>query len=185
MPILFSSHPEGATEMLASTLQNISAAGMIHTTSRLDLSNISTSMPIDVFHVGRDMFMKTKSLIEGAQKMGWRYLLLSGGDVVADIHLNLEEGKLNFVSMTLDGPTLVSTINALHAAEADARVQQQAFQLRELNLAWCNFTALWLHNQHQDFILPIAPTHVDGITHNQLYALEEITQILINHANLA
>ncbi|PHM49184.1 hypothetical protein [Xenorhabdus miraniensis] len=183
MSILFSNHPDGVTEIIASTLKNISAAGWTDTSPGLDLSDVSTSMPIDAFHVDGDVFAKTKSLTEAAQKVGWRYLLLSGGAVVADIHLNLKDDKLNFVSMTLDGPTLASTIQALHAAESDARVQQQEFQLRELNLAWCDFKALWLHNQSQDFIIPIDPTFGHGLTNHQLYDLNEVTQSLLRHAD--
>jgi len=180
MPILFSSHSDGASEMIASTLKDISASGMIHTGSGLDLSDVSTSLPIDVFHVGGPDLAKMKSLIDAAQEVGWRYLLQSGGEIVADIHLGRKDGKLKFVSMALDGPTLSSTIQALHAAEEDARVQQQDFQLRELNLAWCYFTALWLHNETQDLIMPIEPTIGHKLNLYQLYNLNDVTQMLLS-----
>lgn len=181
MTILFSSPPDGTSETIASTLKSIAESGLIQAGGGLDVSDVSTSSSIDVYHVGGPDLAKTKSLVAAAQEVGWRYLLQSGGEVVADIHLDLKNGKLDFVSMTLDGPTLASTVKALHAAEADPRIQQQDFQLRELNLAWCQFVALWLHNEKQDFIIPIEPTAGHGITIDQIYELNDITPILLKN----
>ncbi|WP_157835558.1 hypothetical protein [Photorhabdus australis] len=61
---------------------------------------------------------------------------------MSDLHLNMHDANLIVSSMTLDGPIPISTVEALLAAEMDSKVQQQSYEVRQLNLPWCHS---WLY----------------------------------------
>ncbi|MCT8344140.1 hypothetical protein LG003_15150 [Photorhabdus kleinii] len=182
MTINFVSAPSGADSVIVSFLQDIIDGGSLSeadTNNKINTNDVSSSNPIKMYYVDYNEFEKTKSLIKAARATGWRYLLWSDGSVVSDLHLNMHDENLIVSSMTLDGPIPVSTVEALLAAEMDSRVQQQSYEVRQLNLPWCYFVALWLHNPIHDIIIPLKPTLIHDITIHKLYEVEEISNKII------
>ncbi|NHB96968.1 hypothetical protein [Photorhabdus stackebrandtii] len=182
MTISFVNDPSGADSVIVSFLQGIIDGGSLSEAdknNKINTNDVSSSNPIKMYYVDRNEFEKTKSLTKAAHATGWRYLLLSGSSAVSDLHLNMHDANLIVSSMTLDGPIPVSTVEALLAAEMDSRVQQQSYEVRQLNLPWCHFVALWLHNPIHDIIIPLKPTLIRDIAIHKLYEVEEISNKII------
>jgi hypothetical protein len=83
----------------------------------------------------------------------WHYLLMRGTNSVGSADLRAGE-KLKFVSLGkshFDNPTL----EGVRVADQLTQVKKQNYELRCLNVAPLFFSAIWLHSESNDIIIPL------------------------------
>jgi hypothetical protein len=90
-----------------------------------------------------------------AKLTGWRYIVLNGDEVFADINLDFVGGggTLRFNSVRY-GPLAKITVDALSFAEVDEKTQARGYELRLFEIRDAYFAAMWLHSE-DDLFIPI------------------------------
>jgi len=94
-----------------------------------------------------------------ARPVGWRFLVESGGEVLASAESadQLEgPGSPSFA----EGQAVTSTATAVRAAQALPQVAKGGFELRLLRIPAMYLTALWLHASHADLLIPLDPSPI-------------------------
>nr|BFD44055.1 hypothetical protein FFPRI1PSEUD_55540 [Pseudomonas sp. FFPRI_1] len=92
-----------------------------------------------------------------AQMGDWHYLVFAGGLSIADAQLTEAAGTLDFSALN-HGALATSAVRALNLAENTASLQGKSYELRLLFVPALQVTAIWLHADAEDVLLPIEPT---------------------------
>jgi len=116
-------------------------------------------------------------LLEAAVPTGWRYLILQGDDAVAAGTVVESHGKLEFSALN-EGRLVGLTVESLTAAEAAFEDEHKDFELRYLEIRPLHFSAVWLHSEDEDFILPLEDSQDADIAAHSLQPESTILEML-------
>lgn len=97
--------------------------------------------------------------LEKAQPVGWRFLLESGGKVLAGAEVS-ETPERTFPPTFYKSSSVGATATAVKAARALPQLQLAGFDLRLLRIPELYQTALWLHSPNTDLLIPLAPSPI-------------------------
>ncbi|MGJ6969436.1 hypothetical protein ACSDR0_46880 [Streptosporangium sp. G11] len=97
--------------------------------------------------------------LEAAQPVGWRFLLESGGNVLAGAEVS-ETPERTFPPTFYRGSSVGATATAVKAARALPQLQLAKFDLRLLRIPELYQMALWLHAPNTDLLIPLAPSPI-------------------------
>jgi len=117
-------------------------------------------------------------LLGAAMLVGWRYLILEDEDAVAvGTVMEEEEGELELAA--LDQGRLVGlSLESIAAAESAEAVSSKDYELRYLEILPLYFTAIWLHAEDDDLLVPL-DDHADaGVSAHGLHTEETILKML-------
>ncbi|MEU8326411.1 hypothetical protein AB0C33_49285 [Nonomuraea sp. NPDC048881] len=97
--------------------------------------------------------------LEVAQPVGWRFLLESGGKVLAGAEV-AETPDRTFPPTFYRSSSVGATATAVKAARALPQLEMAGFDLRLLQIPELYQTALWLHSPNTDLLIPLAPSPI-------------------------
>jgi hypothetical protein len=121
---------------------------------RLDLST-----PHEVFTMGLDDITSGAAL-DRAQPVGWRYLVMDGGQLIASAETTLAPDGSHEVSQFNEGPFVAETDKAIKAIRKLPQLEAAGFELRLLRIPALYMMALWLHAPATDLLVPLAPSPI-------------------------
>ncbi len=115
--------------------------------------DLELSTPHQVFVMSPDA-AEAGAGLDQARSVGWRFLVESGGEVIASAESpELPEGT--GAPSFSEGQVVTSTASAVKAAQASAQVAKGGFELRLLQIPTMYLTALWLHSPNADPLIPL------------------------------
>lgn len=97
--------------------------------------------------------------LEMAQPVGWRFLLESGGNVLAGAEVS-ETPERTFPPTFYRSSSVGATATAVRAARALPQLRLAGFDLRLLRIPELYQVALWLHSPNTDLLIPLAPSPI-------------------------
>ncbi|GAA1272473.1 hypothetical protein GCM10009665_70580 [Kitasatospora nipponensis] len=119
--------------------------------------------------------------LAAAPRTGWRFLIKSGGQVVAAAEVTRSTEGHTFAHFAA-GPYLDSTVRALAQAWQLAQELPGARQARLLSMPGHYATALWLHGPEgdpaDDLLIPLAPAPL-GVTAHRAHPARELLALLV------
>lgn len=120
--------------------------------------DVEVSTPHQVFVLGPDD-IEADGGLERAQPVGWRFLLESGGNVIAGAEVS-ETPERTFPPSFYRSSSVGATATAIKAARALPQLEAAGFDLRLLRIPELYQMALWLHSPHTDLLIPLAPSPI-------------------------
>ncbi|MFL6115777.1 MAG: hypothetical protein ACJ786_31180 [Catenulispora sp.] len=123
--------------------------------ARADQLDLST--PHQVFTVGLDAITSGAGLA-AAQPVGWRFLVMNNGQLVASAETTQAPDGTNEASQFTEGPFVDATDKALHDLRKLPQLEAAGFELRLLRIPALYVMALWLHAPTTDLLVPLAPS---------------------------
>ncbi|MEH1017762.1 MULTISPECIES: hypothetical protein [unclassified Micromonospora] len=120
--------------------------------------NVEVSTPHQVFTMGLDD-VEAGGGLERARPGGWRFLLESGGEVIASAE-TAETPEGARPPTFNEGPYVGATATAVKAARALPQLATARFELRLLRIPALYLMALWLHSPTTDLLIPLAPSPI-------------------------
>ncbi|GGT45024.1 hypothetical protein ACFFV7_39710 [Nonomuraea spiralis] len=97
--------------------------------------------------------------LQAARPVGWRFLLESGGNVLAGAEV-AETPERTFPPTFYRSSSVGATATAVRAARALPQLEMAGFDLRLLQIPELYQTALWLHSPNTDLLIPLAPSPI-------------------------
>jgi len=144
---------------------------------------LDDSRPHKVYTVGLDDLIAGK-LLSAAKLIAWRYFVLdASGNVIGGTEFQpaprTPETSPAILTprFTTRGPLTEATAAAIQTAETLEDVQEQAYEVRLLQITAVYFIGLWLHGVSRDLIVPIGNTP-QGLEPNKPYSEAEIIGVL-------
>jgi hypothetical protein len=124
-------------------------------------------------------------LLADAAPKSWRYLLCEGDVGIGEIEVasNDQDPSTPFVALH-EGSAAQLFIEALSFAESLPEVINQNFEARFLRIPAVGFSAVWLHRDGQELIVPVTGGG-DILSTRHLYTEPEVTQALLPRAREA
>jgi len=124
-------------------------------------------------------------LLADAQPRSWRYLLCEGNKGVGELEVEPNDQNPAAPLIALhEGSAAHLSIEALGFAESLPQVMNQNFEARFMKIPALDFTAVWLHRDGQDLIVPV--TGGGGVLSvRHAYTESEVTQALLVRARQA
>jgi hypothetical protein len=160
MPLNIPEPPGRARDKTRSTL-DVVARGRGAGLRKLDAAraeDLELSTPHQVFVMGPDAAQAGAGL-DRARPVGWRFLVESGGEVIASAESpELPEG--DGAPSFSEGQVVASTAAAVKTALALPQVAKGRFDLRLLQIPAMYLTALWLHSPNADLLMPLEPSPI-------------------------
>lgn len=125
------------------------------------VEDLELSTPHQVFVMGPDAAEAGGSL-DRARPMGWRFLVESGGEVIASAESpeGPEQPEGAGEPSFSEGQIVASTAGAVKAARALPQLANAGFDLRLLRIPAMYQNALWLHSPHADLLIPLEPSPI-------------------------
>lgn len=171
--------PPQAADAVADRLRRV---GESHPGGRASLggSDPNGLEPIDphqVFALGLQDILDSSDALAAAQPVGWRFLLADrGGPTAAAQTVVTPDGDHRFASFN-SGPYVGATVTALESVRDHPEASEADLEVRLLTVPAVNLTAIWLHGDDRDVLVPMdpAPPGVDG---GRRYPSEELLAAL-------
>ena len=95
--------------------------------------------------------------LASATAAGWRYLLSDGQQAVAAAMTTRTEGGEDRFALFNNGPYVGGTVTALQEAATLPQAETTDLQVRLLTVPALNLTAVWLHGDDEELLVPLAP----------------------------
>ncbi len=171
--------PDEGLEIISTTVGSL--VSQPDTNTYAALSNVPTdkieaAAPHQVYYVDVN-YVAQGHLLEGALLSGWRYILLNKERALsAELDFNSETGGLEFSHIN-NGPFVEATIKGVRVAEGLKAVREADYELRLLEIPSLRVTALWLHADERDLLMPLPPVR-PGIKPYEIYTEEELLTTL-------
>ncbi|WP_329561741.1 hypothetical protein [Kitasatospora sp. NBC_01266] len=149
---------------------------------RSPTGRLSPSHPLAVHHLPPGT--TTARALAAAPRTGWRFLIETGGVVVAAAEVVKSAEGHSFAHFAA-GPYLDSTVQAVAQAWQLVQAQRTSHQARLLSMPGHYATALWLHGidatPDDDLLIPLAPAPL-GVTAHHAYPAGELLTLLARPA---
>jgi len=162
MPLEIVNPPILAYEAVRSRLTDLAAASAFGTPSlrRSAPESLALSTPHRIAILPADAIGPRMSLRSAAIRKGWRFLVLSGTDVIATADTVLTKGGEHRFGHINEGPFVAGTEQAVRRAEADERIKKARFEILYLMVPALHVLALWLRelDGDADQLMVIPPT---------------------------
>jgi hypothetical protein len=161
MPLHLPDPPAGVPDKVKSKLHAF-AEGSKFTTQALrgaHKDRLDLSTPHEVFTMGLDDVTSGAGLGR-AQPVGWRYLVVEGGQLIASAETTLAPDGTQDVSQFNEGPFVAETDKAVKAIRKLPQLEAAGFELRLLRIPALYMMALWLHAPATDLLVPLAPSPI-------------------------
>ncbi|MFE7548632.1 hypothetical protein [Streptomyces gardneri] len=170
MPLQHPEPPVEATEAISGKLRavgphagaNLSALG-----GAADPSDLTPTDPHEVYVLDLPDVLGDDPLA-GARLTGWRYLLSDQQQVISSAMTVLTDTGEHRFALFNRGPYVAGTVTALRTATDLPEVASQDMRVRLLTVPALNLTAIWLHGEEADLLIPMAPVPKD-LTSGQPY----------------
>lgn len=101
--------------------------------------------------------------LAAAAPAGWRYLLTDGRQAVAAAMTTRTAGGEDRFALFNSGPYVGGTVTALQEAAALPQAEATDLQVRLLTIPALNLTAVWLHGDDEELLVPLAPAPAPAI----------------------
>jgi hypothetical protein len=179
MPITFPTPPSFDQQTLSSRLAEIAESPLSGSKGQLAgvaVDALSYTAPQQNWYSSLDA-LKTGRLLADAQARSWRYLLCEGDRGVGEFETEGNDPQSARLVAIHEGEAAQLTIDAVQFAESVADVQARDFEARFLKVPALSFTALWLHRNDQDIIIPVTG-HYKVLLPKHAYTEAEITDVL-------
>ena len=189
MSLSFINEPEGAMDALLSGLIIAVDQRSPSVSSLLDLyintdehgsfedTEIEVTGAHPVFTVHADD-IGSGSLLDSAQLVGWRYLILKDDKAILSATVVETDGKMELGSIN-QGRLLNPMLTSLKSAEEAEETQHEHFEIRYIELRQLHFSAIWLHGGSADYIVPIEDIHSEQMHAHTLQAEQDVIGILV------
>lgn len=125
--------------------------------ARKDQLDVST--PHEVFTLGLNDITAGGGL-DRAQPVGWRYLIVEGGQPIATAETAPGPDGTQEVSQFAEGPFVAATDKAVKILRRLPELEAKGFELRLLRIPALYMMALWLHAPDTDLLVPLEPSPV-------------------------
>lgn len=161
MPLHIPDPPSGVPDKVKTKLHEF-AAGAKFSTKALKgahADQLDLSAPHQVFTMGLDDITSGAGLA-AAQPVGWRFLVMANGQLVASAETTQAPDGTNEPSQFTEGPFVDATDKALHALRKLPELEVAGFELRLLRISALYVMALWLHAPATDLLVPLAPSPI-------------------------
>jgi hypothetical protein len=138
------------------------AAGAKFSTKALkgaQADHLDLSTPHQVFTLGLNDITSGAGLA-AAQPVGWRYLVMDSGQLIASAETALAPDGSNEVSQFTEGPFVAATDKVLHDLRKLPQLEAAGFELRLLRISALYVMALWLHAPATDLLVPLPPSPI-------------------------
>lgn len=138
--------PEGGKQMVAKWLD----PKLVKLLGITNIEDVTVAGPFAEYVAGD---LVSGKFLSDAHPGGWLYLLMQGTNAVGNVALSANE-KLKPGSLgksPFDNPVL----EAVRITEQLPQVGKQDYELRCLNVAPLFFSAIWLHSESNDLIIPL------------------------------
>jgi hypothetical protein len=182
MPVQFPQPPPQASAAVTDKLQRL---GQLPTTNSRALGGaapdgLTPTSPHETYVLGADAMLADNAL-DAATMTGWRYLLRDDGQLVASAETMVNGAGQHHFAAFNSGPYVAGTAEALQNAADLPQTRDQDMQARLLNIPALHLTALWLHGESGDVLVPLAPTP-PGVEADRDYPAAELLGLLRDQA---
>lgn len=176
--------PDEGLEIISNTVGSLVSQPDTNTYAAMPnvpTDKIEVAAPHQVYYVDVN-YVAEGNLLEGALLSGWRYILLNDErPLAAELDFNSETGGLEFSHIN-NGPFVEATIKGVRVAEGLKAVRDGDFELRLLEIPSLSVTALWLHADERDMLMPLPPVR-PGLKPYEIYTEEELLTTLRDAAD--
>jgi hypothetical protein len=164
MALQIPSPPVAAADSAQATLKAFGDQQLFSTPAlrQAPADQLTLTTPHQIFTMGLDSLAAGAGL-DTARSVGWRYLIVAGGQVIASAEtVTTPDGLGQTFAQFTEGPFVAVTATAITAAQALPAVGLGSFELRLLRIPALYVMALWLHTPTAvgDLLLPLAPTPI-------------------------
>lgn len=161
MPLHLPDPPQGVPDTVRSTLKHFADHSHFSTdalrNARPDQLDVST--PHEIYTIGLDDLVAGRSL-DAARPVGWRYLVEDAGNPIASAETTIAPDGSQVLSQFTEGPYVGATATAVRNARALPQLEKAGYDLRLLRIPALYLMALWLHSEHTDLLVPMAPSPI-------------------------
>lgn len=176
--ITYPKAPDGGRQIVATSVGPI----LSHDTRFFDglkIEDLTVAEPYREFFVTNLAMLASGHLLSATASRSWRYLLVHGTNAVGAA--TLIDGGTNGSALQYNDVQRPffpdAPLAALRVAEKLPQTKKQDYEVRALNIAPLNFTAVWLHGESDDIIMPLPPTF-GRFNEDQPYSEAEIIKVL-------
>lgn len=140
-------------------------------------AELTLSAPHEVYALSLNELVRQDDPLPDAVAVGWRYLLSDQGQVVTSAMTTLNQDGEHRFALFNSGPYVGGTVTALEEANGLPEAADQDMAVRLLTVPALNLTAVWLHGDKDDVLLPLTPAP-PSVTAGQPYPAGELLATL-------
>ena len=187
MAIVFPAAPLLNEQFMGQRLAQIASSplsGAKGEVAGVSVGKLSYTAPHQNWYSTLDAVVAGRILADAAPQ-SWRYLLCEDDRGIGELEVapNLQDPATPFLALHEGSATQLS-LEALSFAESLPEVINQTFEARFLKIPAVGFTAIWLHRDGQDLIVPVTGGG-DALATRQVYTELQVTQALLSRAREA
>jgi hypothetical protein len=160
MALLLPDPPHQVAQVISSRLDAVSGPERTGPSALggSDPTSLTLTDPHEVYVLGLDDLLREGDALASARLTGWRYMLRDRGQVIAAASTALTEAETHRFALFNRGPYVEGTVDGLRTASQLPAIQEgRDMTVRLLTVPALNLTALWLHDDGEDLLLPLAP----------------------------
>jgi hypothetical protein len=144
--------PEGIETVRRSLMLNASPAAVNAAGAADGAKGVEVLKPYPLYTSGLRELLAGRFL-ESARRTSWQYVVVIGGE---PLQLAEVRGSENFAGLFSEA-VVDALLDVTNAAENLSFVQEANYELRILRAPDLYLTAVWLHREGEDWLLPVRP----------------------------
>lgn len=178
MPLHHPEPPNQVTELVSGKLRDVaSAAAQPTALGGAAPGDLEPTDPHEVYVLDLADLANADDPLAAARPAGWRFLLSEQGQAVsAAVTTRTPNGEHRFALFN-SGPYVGATRSALAEAAELPEVADRDMQVRLLTVPALHLTAVWLHGDSDDVLLPLPPAPAQ-VTANQPHPANDLLRTL-------
>jgi hypothetical protein len=159
MPIQHPEPPSQVAELVSGKLRQVGERTGTNPTALGGAApaDLTPTDPHEVYVLALADLVRDDDPLPAARPAGWRYLLSQEGQVVSAAMTTLTEGGEHRFALFNSGPYVGGTVSALAAAADLPEAAAQDLDVRLLTVPALNLTAVWLHGDQDEVLVPLSP----------------------------
>jgi hypothetical protein len=159
MPLQHPEPPSAVTDLVTGKLRHVgerapTGSAALGGAAPVDLTPTD---PHEVYVLSINDLLHDDDPLTSAAPTGWRYLLTDGQRAVAAALTTRTEGGEDRFALFNSGPYVGGTVTALQEAATLPQAEATDLQVRLLTVPALNLTAVWLHGDDEELLVPLAP----------------------------
>jgi hypothetical protein len=180
MAVVFPNPPSLNEQMLGRHLAQIADSPLSGAKGQLagvTIDALSYTAPHQNWYSTLDALIAGR-LLADAQAGSWRYLLCEENRAVGEFEVESDDQQMaqRFLAVH-HGSAAQLSVDALRFAESIPEVGDRDFEARFLKVPALNFSAIWLHRDDQDLIIPVTG-HSEALTPRNAYSESDVVSAL-------
>jgi hypothetical protein len=179
MPLQLPEPPNQVTDLISGKLQYVGeqAGTGPSALGGSAPAELTLTDPHEVYTLALNELVGRDDPLPAARPVGWRYMLSNEGQVVTSAMTTLNQDGEHRFALFNNGPYVGGTVAALAEAAELPEAADQDMEVRLLTVPALHLTAVWLHGDQDDVLMPLTPAP-PSVTPGQPYPAGELLATL-------